>query len=231
MPKEKLSDRAPVPSSSLRSRFLGRKAVEQYFKRSGRYDWDPMAQGLFVTPEDERAILRNPKAREIITNDGKSTYVVHATTQAVAESIAQHELGIRAWATRPKVPDLESTTKMLAKHNEPGSVVRNTHALAYRYYGDGSLDGSFKVVAELSMPNPGTSLRDNPYSGTALERADGINIVGHDDPGQTEHGMPFSIPPERILGVFNVATGDFIPNEHFVPLVQHSGTAAGQQSQ
>lgn len=224
MSKEKSPEHAPVPRSSLRSRLLGRRAVESYFRHSGRYVFDEMAQGLYADPKEEEAILRNPRARELITNDGRSTYIVHGTTEAAAKSITQHGLGLAAKFLSPESPDLEGTTKMLAKHNEPGSVARNTHALAYRYDGvDGGEEGRFKVVAELGIPNPGTSLRNDPYSGTPLEQADGVNIVSHDDSEQTTHGQPFSIPPERILGVFNVATGDFTPNEHFEPLAQHTG--------
>jgi hypothetical protein len=54
---------------------------------------------------------------------------------------------------------------MLAAHNEPGSVARNLHGLAYRYEGNFNStpeQNSYKILAELSIPNPGTSLRNDP---------------------------------------------------------------------
>lgn len=203
--------------SSIRSRFLQRGSVKRYFAYSGRGE-KIGKQGLLSFPEDERAITRSQTAREIITNDGNTTFLVHSTSEENASNILEHGLGIADDPFDHDKPSLQYTTKMLAAHNEPGSVERNIHALAYRYEGGWSRaeDNGAKIVVEIPIPNPGTSIRKDPFKGTQFEHADGVNVVPHEVSSDDE--QPFIIPPERIRGYFNVETGEFIVNERFVPI-------------
>jgi hypothetical protein len=223
---EKIENAAPPIDSSLRSRVLGRGAVKKYFAYSGRGSRTGQ-QGLISYPEEESAMQAHPLAREIITNDGSSTFLVHGTDQETAQKIVEHGLGVPDHPQDPSKTNLKWTAKMLARHNEAGSVVRNTHGLAYRFDGnDGGESGKYKVVAELSTPNPGTSLRKDQFAGTALEQADGVNIVAHEEGEQTSHGQPYSIPPERIRGIFNVETAEFTENPRFVAVADLAGQTA-----
>lgn len=196
------------PQQGLRARLPTKLA--NYYRHAIR------VQGLELAPGDEAAILSNPLSNELVKNDGASTFIVHGTTREAADNILEQGLGLNSQYYNPDAPDLVETTKMLAPQEGKGSkdaVNRNVHALAYRY-NNGYEYNRYKVVAELTTPNPGTSLAIDQFEGTPLERPDGVNIVAHDE--EAPHGKPYSIPPDRIRGYFDMETGTFTHNERFV---------------
>jgi hypothetical protein len=220
----KSKENSPIaynPPTGIRAKLPTK--VNRYF------DYSKRKQGLVVNPEEEKKILTNPESHGIIRNDGSSTFVVHSTSKDVANDVLQHGLGLNAQYYDTGAPDLFETAKMLAVKDEKAADSRNVHGLAYRYdggdYGEGT---GYKVVAELAIPNPGTSLNTNPFLGTALERPDGVNLLAHDTE-DTGHGKPYSIPPERIRGYFNVETGEFAYNERFIEVATVVGQAAVDQ--
>ena len=127
-------------------------------------------QSLRLVPGDEQPILTNPVSHEIIHNDGSSTFIVHGTDKTTADKITEHGLGLNGHYYQSEIPDLLETTKMLAPlrgRGSRGAINRNVHGLAYRYdRGDYGASSGYKVVAELALPNPGTSLRHDQFRGT-----------------------------------------------------------------
>lgn len=184
-------------------------------------------QRLESNTSDEQAILGTPEAHEIITNEGESTFVVHSTTKVIAEAIMVGGMALDGQYYAPDKPDLHSTVKMLPKQGEKGFIERAVHGLSYRLAGTGDVRAA-KIVAELDMSNPGSSIKSNQFEGTPLEQADGKNII---ETGDEE--KPFAIPAERIKGYFDLdtATGmaEFIANPNFVAIPRALGhTALGQ---
>jgi hypothetical protein len=211
MPGEKITPSIPEyrnPQEGLRSK-LPTKLANYYRHTIGK-------QGLELYPGDEAPIVSNPISHDLIYNDGSSTFIVHGTTKEAADKILDQGLGLNGQYHNPDVPDLEETTKMLAPQSGKGSkdaTNRNVHGLAYTY-NDGRRDNRYKVVMELTTPNPGTSLATDQFAGTPLEQADGVNVIAHND--ESPHGKPYSVPPERIRGYFDTETGAFTHNERFV---------------
>jgi hypothetical protein len=202
-------------------------------KLNNYYRHSVKKQGLQLVPGEEAPVLSNPLSREFIDNDGSSTFLVHSTSKAVAQKILQEGLGLNGQRYDPDAPDLFEATKMLAPQKGDDSkdaTNRNIHGLAYRYdSGDFGQNSGYKVVAELAMPNPGTSLNRNPFEHTALEHPDGSNVVKHEKEDTPSHGKPFSIPPERIRGYFDIETGEFTHNERFEAVAKAIGQVAVDQ--
>jgi hypothetical protein len=93
LPSDELTMESSIPNqdalikrqlkSSFKSRFLRGRAVKKYFTHSGR----DQKQGLLSYPDEERTILRSQLARDIITNDGSTTFLVHSTDEENAQKI------------------------------------------------------------------------------------------------------------------------------------------------
>lgn len=55
------------------------------------------SQQLYSHELDEQAVLASPEAREIITNEGTATFVVHSTSKIVAEPNPGSSLAVDAF--------------------------------------------------------------------------------------------------------------------------------------
>lgn len=210
------------PPAGLRAQLPTK--VSNYFRHATK-------QGLVVYSGEHEAVIANPVSHAIIRNDGTSTFLGHSTDRETADRITEQGLALNAQYNNPDAPALFETAKMFAGPGERAADTRNVHTLAFRRdSGDHGESKGYKVVAELTMPNPGTSLNTDPFKGTALEQPDGVNLVAHSAGEDTGHGKPFSIPKERIRGIFNTETGEFTPNPHFVAVAAAVGqTAVNQQ--
>lgn len=162
-----------------------------------------------MDPHDKEVVTRLAAGREIIHNDGKTTYAVHSSTPDKAPRILEDGFVFKSKYNQADEPHLGHTAVMMAGPKEPAAVERNVYNLAYRYGRNG-----IKFVFEFDVPNPGTSLNRDAFSGTALNHADGVNIQRIGTEG--EDGI-YRIPPERIKGYFDLESGEFVANERFVP--------------
>jgi len=181
--------------------------------------WKMMAE--VREKRDEDIVTHNRVGVQLIQNDGSKTYLVHSTQPDKLEDIMKGGLKFSGKYKRPEVPDLRHTTIMMAGPKERAAVNRNIHDLAYRY---GDEESSIKLVYEFDAKNPGTGLRDDPYAGTYLERADGVNVKRLSAEGE---GI-YAIPPERLKGYFDLEDGVFVANPQFQSAAAHN--AAGLDS-
>lgn len=163
-------------------------------------------------PRDKEFVVAKREGRELINNDGRTTFVVHSTTPERAKDAIQNGLRFMGKYGAPEVPELRETGIMLADRDERTATERNIYNLAYRY---GDEDSSIKLVFEFGEPNPHTSQNDDPFEGTFLGRADGVNIRQI----STEGDGSYLIPPEHLKGYFDLQSEQFIPNPNFVPPV------------
>src|SRR5882762_825166 len=94
------------------------------------------------SPERETAVLSDPQCRQLIRNDGRSTFAVHSTSIEAARLVMQSGLaspGIRNIgkgldiAVNPSRPHFGRTVVLLAGPKERDQTRINTHALAYTY--------------------------------------------------------------------------------------------------
>jgi hypothetical protein len=153
------------------------------------------------------ALLSQPIAKEIMQNDGSSTYLMHSTDTEKAKKIMQEGLKLRKSLDDPLVPNLRGTTKMMPGRYEQGAERRIEHGITYRY-SVGSRNA--KLVVQFHEQNPGTSLKEDQFEGTNLLVADGRNIVATQDIMQ-----PYKIPTELIRGYFDLDSGTFEANPQF----------------
>jgi hypothetical protein len=208
-----------VLSSEAPPGYRGKHAPIQTSRRLGKlglkdYYFDMNKKGTRATdPHSKNVIAASRDARELILNDGTATYVVHSTTPEKAEA-AMHGEGLRVkgkWR-EPATPYLAETGLMLAGPDEKAAEFRNFEYLAYRY-GEGGIECSAKLVFMFGHSNPGTSMNEDPFEGTFLESADGVNIRQISTEGDGE----YVLPTERLMGYFDLEGGAFVPNPNFAP--------------
>lgn len=130
MPKERLTTTDSEPTPVKRKRLvnpLGFIAMKVFESRMGK-----MMSEVRET-RDEEIVTHDPTGIELIQNDGSKTYVVHSTWPENLSNIQANGLtfsGIhRGKDRRPDVPDLRSTTVMMAGPKELAGQNRNIHTL------------------------------------------------------------------------------------------------------
>ena len=195
-----LRRRITLPSAVLRGYFT--EASQQLL-----VDHNRLAKQLGTHTPTEK-LLKQPVAREMTLNEGAVTYLVHSTRSEHAERVMQEGLKLGKAADDPLDLSLAFTTKMMPAIHEPGAVKRINHGITYRYSGP---HNNAKLVIKVNEENPGTSLQKNPYAEGFLAQPDGENIIATGDPQS-----PYAIPAERVMGYFNLDTGDFVANPQFV---------------
>jgi hypothetical protein len=164
--------------------------------------------------EDEEYIRRSPQARALITNDGRTTFVVHSAMQEDLEDILHDGL---KFAGRQGRPNLRFNAIMLAARGERQARRRNIHSLAYRCTNDSR---NIKLVYEFDQPNPGTSFAADPFIDTFLAKEDGVYIGKSPipaDPYRALHqaGLDYAIPPHWLKGYFDLDAQRFALNPDF----------------
>ena len=183
----------------------GSRAVRAYFEDVQRWrllTHEEAREAPFGKETDVEALVSTPMAQELLGNDGEATYLVHGTMDANVEGILQNGLTLEK-LIGPDVPNLRDTTKMMPSRDERGAEERIVHGITYRFMGWSGV----KIVIKLDTPNPGTSLNRDQFTGTSLSSVDGHNIAETGDPQR-----PFVIPPEHILGYFDLDKGIFVDN-------------------
>lgn len=195
----------------------GALAIRNYFENTTRGQQlitAREADKIFETKTDTDTLMSTQVAQEIMTNTGEVTYLMHATTLENAESIL--ETGLQLFADESgTAPNLKHTTKMMPSRYERGAKKRIRHGVTYRHFKHiGGPDSAAKVVIKFDEPNPGTSLQLDQFAHTNLLQVDGENIILTGDEQRR-----FAIPPERIMGYFDLDKGTFIDNPKLKPEV------------
>jgi len=160
------------------------------------------------THTEVRGLMSQPISREVMDNDGTVTYLLHGTSIEQAQRIIGEGLMLRKSPDNPRIPDLHRTTKMMPAKSEKAARARIEHGITYRF---DVPSNNAKVVIRFDRPNPGTSLQEDQFRGTPLVATDDTSIVTNPD-----DKYPFRVPPERIMGYYDLDTGAFAPNPQFI---------------